>query len=247
MDREVERGVFSLKQQSFIKPYLYMLCAVCILMMSWEYNTSHASMTEGRIPEESIRLRILANSDGFHDQWIKIKIRDEIILHMNEWVRDAETLEAVRDEVQRRLPDFEQIVASTLQKYGFTYTYSVELNQVTFPTVMYGIHLYPAGDYEALRITLGRGVGENWWCVLFPPLCFVDIVSAKVEPNEETAPIEQTVLNPETDKISKKIQTNFKDVEDIALSEEVPEIRFFLWEITQKMTGKVKGWFHSLT
>ncbi len=218
-----------MKQKSWIQPYLYMMCALLILMMSWEYNTAHAAITEGKIPEESIRLRILANSDGFQDQWIKIKVRDEVISHMNEWVREAETLEEVRDEITKRLPDFEQIIANTLQKYGFTYTYSVHLSQVTFPTVMYGIHRYPAGDYEALRITLGRGVGENWWCVLFPPLCFVDLVSAKAEPNEETT-----------------IQTSFKNA-GTNLTEEAPEIRFFLWDVTQKMTGKVKGWFHSLT
>ncbi|MNJ43290.1 Stage II sporulation protein R [compost metagenome] len=153
------------------------ICSLMILLMSWEGQKSDAAAISGSIPGESIRLRILANSDRPGDQAIKRQVRDAIVEQMNGWVQRLEnplSLAEARQIIESNLALVEDTVKRTLEKSGKSYTYKVELGVVPFPTKMYGGAVYPAGDYEALRVTLGKGEGKNWWCVLFPPLCFVD-------------------------------------------------------------------------
>jgi stage II sporulation protein R len=154
--------------------YLYLLFAFVILMVSWEHNRALAAVVESDIPEESIRLRILANSDSVSDQALKRHVRDAIVEQMNSWVAGPTDLEEARAIVRSRLPELEQAVAKEIARYGYDYSYKVELGVVPFPAKMYGSKAYPAGDYEAVRVTIGEGAGQNWWCVLFPPLCFVN-------------------------------------------------------------------------
>jgi stage II sporulation protein R len=146
-------------------------------MASWDAGRSTAAFAAGDIPQDAIRLRILANSDTANDQWIKHKVRDAVVDQMNQWVGGPQTVEEAREMIRSRLPELETLVGDVLTQYGYTYGAQVELGKVPFPTKMYGDKVYPAGDYEALRISLGKGEGQNWWCVLFPPLCFVDAVS----------------------------------------------------------------------
>lgn len=170
------------------KRYAYLVFALLILLASWEANRSNAMLyaasaasaaagteEEGpEIPKESIRLRILANSDAPQDQWVKRQVRDAIIEQMKAWVTEPQGIEAARATVREHLPELDKLVGATLRNYGFDYDYKVELGVVPFPTKMYGNRVYPAGDYEALRVSIGKAEGQNWWCVLFPPLCFVD-------------------------------------------------------------------------
>ena len=107
--------------------------------------------------------------------WSK-EIRDSVVEQMRLWVLRLENPQSLEDakELTRHLPEIRQLVGEELKKRGITYSYTVELGVVPFPTKLYGGTVYPAGDYDAARITLGEGQGQNWWCVLFPPLCFID-------------------------------------------------------------------------
>ncbi|MDP4096108.1 stage II sporulation protein R [Paenibacillus sp. P96] len=164
----------------FRQTIIIVIC-LFILVMSWEGQKVDAAVPgwvqqSARIPHESIRLRILANSDLPEDQLIKLEVRDAVVAEMNTWIDEMEqpqSLEEARSMVQARLPEISEAVGKELARRGMTYTYKVELGQVPFPTKIYGSRVYPAGQYEAVRITLGEGAGKNWWCVLFPPLCFV--------------------------------------------------------------------------
>jgi stage II sporulation protein R len=205
-----------------IKRYSYTIFALILLILCWEYNLSNAALAQSVIPEESIRLRILANSDAPEDQWIKRKIRDEVVKHMNEWVQEPGSIIEARSEVESRLPEFDRLVGEVLRSYGFQYTYSVELGRVDFPTKMYGSQVYPAGQYEALRVSLGEGEGQNWWCVLFPPLCFVDLASG-----EAVAEVDAANTSVDGEK---------------PLSED-KEVKFFLWEMIKQIFGFLKGLF----
>lgn len=160
--------------------------SMLILLMSWEGQKADTAAAEGLIPQDSIRLRILANSDSLGDQAVKRLVRDAVVEQMNGWVAELdqpESLEEARTMVQGKLSDIEQRVGETLKASGKNYSYEVELGEVPFPTKIYGGAVYPAGDYEAVRVTLGAGSGKNWWCVLFPPLlrgrrqrrCFAEI------------------------------------------------------------------------
>lgn len=127
------------------------------------------------IPDEAIRLRILANSDEEKDQQIKHKVRDEVNKVVSEWVADITDIEEARQLIQERLPEIDELVGKVLQESDQNREYTVDYGKnITFPMKLYGNYLYPAGEYEAILITIGEGDGSNWWCVLFPPLCFLD-------------------------------------------------------------------------
>lgn len=152
------------------------------------------------IPKEAIRLRILANSNTGYDQGLKRKIRDNVNQEINRWVADLTTLEEGRKVIKSHLGDIEQIVADTLVEEKSNQSYQVEFNeQVSFPTKLYGNFVYPAGDYEAILITLGEGMGANWWCVLFPPLCFLDFSNGDAVDNSIEEEEVQVDITPEVE------------------------------------------------
>ncbi|WP_082232657.1 stage II sporulation protein R [Halobacillus massiliensis] len=127
------------------------------------------------IPDDAIRLRILADSNNDNDQELKREVRDRVNKEITTWVESLTSIEAARTMIQDRLGEIEAIVGETVADYGVKQSYQVEYGtSVKFPTKMYGSYIYPAGEYEAILITLGEGEGDNWWCVLFPPLCFLD-------------------------------------------------------------------------
>ncbi|HEY4600789.1 MAG TPA: stage II sporulation protein R [Cerasibacillus sp.] len=156
---------------------------------------SHPGVGEGNpsepliIPDEAIRLRILANSDTPFDQEIKLHIRDEVNEQISTWVEHLTDLEAARQLISNNIDAIEQTIENTLRQYNVTYDFQVSYQEkVLFPDKTYGNIHYPAGEYEAVLITLGSGEGKNWWCVLFPPLCFLDFateVEAATEPLDE--------------------------------------------------------------
>lgn len=161
---------------------LYVVLAFAVLIMSWEAAAQDLALAGQSIPDESIRLRILANSDSPADQLLKRKVRDAVIEQINKWVSEPDDIRQARAVIEANIPEIEQLVQRTLHVYGYDYSFTVELDRVDFPTKLYGNQVYPAGKYEALRISIGEGEGQNWWCVLFPPLCFVDMASGASEP-----------------------------------------------------------------
>jgi len=176
-----------------MKRFLFILFALTIAVMSWEGQLSSANVKDnGPIPEQSIRLRILANSDSIQDQWLKREVRDAILAEMNTWAVDIASYDEARKVVAKRLPEMQRVAEQTIKKHGFSYKAEVDFGQVEFPTKLYGSYVYPAGTYEALRIRIGEAKGQNWWCVLFPPLCFIDVANgdAAVKTQEPAEPVE---------------------------------------------------------
>lgn len=152
-------------------------------------ETTDGNMDYQVIPDEAIRLRILANSNGDRDQEVKRAVRDAVNANISKWVADIADINEARELIQARLPEIRSIVTETLKKEGVEQTSEVKYgSNVSFPTKLYGNYIYPAGEYEAVLITIGEGKGANWWCVLFPPLCFLDFANgtsvAKVKASE---------------------------------------------------------------
>lgn len=135
------------------------------------------------IPHSSLRLRIIANSDSNADQATKRAVRDAIVFRVATLLKGATTPQQARAVVTKNLPQLQQIALQVVRKRGYKYAVKANVGIVPFPTKIYGNQVYPAGNYEALRIILGQGKGQNWWCVLFPPLCFVDIADGGAVPN----------------------------------------------------------------
>ncbi|MFD3259305.1 stage II sporulation protein R [Paenibacillus lentus] len=216
------------------------ICSLMILLMSWEGQKSDAAALGGSIPEESIRLRILANSDRPGDQVIKRQVRDAIVEQMNGWVQHLEnpvSLAEAREIIESNLALVEDTVERTLEKSGKSYTYKVELGVVPFPTKMYGGAVYPAGDYEALRVTLGKGEGKNWWCVLFPPLCFVDAGSGEALAKSRTDVQNAAGKAAGAENAADNIDAAGAGANDgtvqlqVQAQQEETKVRFFLWDL----------------
>jgi len=253
------------RRQSF-RHFFFVAFALMVMMACWDANRTNAAVVTPTIPEESIRLRILANSDAPQDQALKREIRDAIVARMQDWVTGPQTIEEARAVVRAHLPEFDELVGRMIAERGYSYTHTVELGVVPFPTKMYGNEVYPAGDYEALRVIIGKGEGQNWWCVLFPPLCFVDSVSGEAvaaEPSVSKAEGQSQSASAKASGADKaahadggkagtagkvadggaaaKAKADQADAsgDGAASAKDKPEVRFFLWDFLQK----VIGWF----
>ncbi|HEU5139170.1 MAG TPA: stage II sporulation protein R [Bacillales bacterium] len=160
---------------------------VFIVNMKFQTATTHASINNVKIPDEAIRLRILANSNSQADQTLKRQVRDAVNAQIASWVDDLHSIDQARQEISSHLPEIKQTVAETMKSHHADQSFKVEFGNVQFPTKIYGNYVYPAGTYEALLITLGEGLGANWWCVLFPPLCFLDFENGDAVKTSGTA------------------------------------------------------------
>lgn len=166
------------------------------------------------IPGEAIRLRILANSDFEKDQAIKRKVRDAVNAQITLWVQDLTSMEKARTVINSKLPEIQAISEKVVREQGSTQSVKVEFGKVQFPTKLYGQFLYPAGEYQAILITLGSGEGANWWCVLYPPLCFLDFsngVAVSDGFNEEKKAKAKTVRAEKPKAKSEKVKEDAAD------------------------------------
>lgn len=120
-----------------------------------------------------IRLHVIANSDSAEDQELKLKVRDQIIKKVGS-LGNSQSIENSRSYLKENLTDMEQIASQVLAENGKHYGASADLGIRWIPEKTYGDMYFPAGNYEALNLTLGKGEGHNWWCVLFPPLCLIE-------------------------------------------------------------------------
>ncbi len=147
------------------------------------------------IAQKILRFHVLANSDSAEDQAVKELVRDAIGAYMEPLLADALDLADTRCIVEENLENIELLAAQTLEENGFSYGVCAALEYTEFPEKTYGSYTFPAGEYEALRVVLGDGEGHNWWCVLYPNLCFQGSVFGIVD--EEARQTLQEVLTPE--------------------------------------------------
>jgi len=126
------------------------------------------------IPKEAIRFRVLANSNSSYDQEIKEHVRDNLQSVLYDSLKDSTNHEAAKEIILNNLDNYDDEVFKTLQKYNYSLPYTIAYGNHYFPEKTYKGVTYEAGIYESLLVTLGSGKGDNWWCVLFPPLCLLE-------------------------------------------------------------------------
>ena len=141
----------------------------------------------GEVYGEVLRLHIPANSDSSEDQEIKLRLRDKLLEEYGGGLSGSGDLEEAEERAERLLPDIERTANEFLSENGYSYGARAELADMWFSTREYDRMILPAGYYKALRVTLGSGEGHNWWCVIFPQLCY----PAVSEPEEPSAPDEK--------------------------------------------------------
>ena len=177
---------------------------------------SYVNAVSCDLSKSVFRLHVIANSDSAEDQNLKYIVRDNIINYMKSLTENAKSKEETINLVSCHLSDFEDIANKTIKDNGFDYKAKVSIGNFNFPTKKYGDISFPAGYYDALKIQLGNSNGQNWWCVLYPSLCFIDISSGFV-PEDSKETLESTLNEEEYKLISdtndQSIKIKFKLIE----------------------------------
>ncbi len=198
----------NLKMVIILSFLLFIYISICAI--------SYAQNVSTDIAESVFRLHVIANSDTEEDQNLKYMIRDQLLQYMNSICKDCQSKQEAISIVEENKSTFEQIASDTIREHGYSYSVKINVGNFEFPTKNYGDISLPAGYYDALRVEIGEAKGQNWWCVMFPPLCFVD-VSSGVVPNESKELMENNLSEEEFALISEhsnnEIQFKFKLLE----------------------------------
>ena len=154
------------------------------------YNYVYAVSTN--LSDSVFRLHIIANSDSKEDQDLKYIVRDNLIQYMDKLCENCSSKTEVIEIAKNNISNFKQIAENTVKEQGFSYDVNVEIGNFEFPTKSYGDISFPAGYYDALKVKIGNSSGQNWWCVMFPPLCFVNTTTGLV-PTESKENLNQSL------------------------------------------------------
>ncbi len=183
------------------------LLALFIFVSNMEFATQIDS-------DSLIRIHVLANSDSQADQALKLQVKDAVVTYLKPQLEQSCSIAESRQIIQRSLPQIEQIAQQTLQQQHSGYQVTLQYGRFDFPIKYYGSFSLPAGNYEALRILIGEGQGHNWWCVLFPPMCFTDNDASSSGKYTDQTPEKKVVIKFKSAELLKKWTNHEKDTKD---------------------------------
>lgn len=151
------------------------------LVFSQLSHEVEAAQLQESISEKIMRFHVLANSDSDEDQEVKLKVRDAVGEYIEPYIQECHDLEETESVVEQKLPQIVELAEQVLAENGFVYGAVAELTDCEFPVKTYGEYTFPAGEYRALEVRLGDAKGHNWWCVLYPNMCFKGSVYEIIE------------------------------------------------------------------
>lgn len=157
--------------------------------------------TQKKLADEVLRFHVLANSDSEEDQALKMKVKEAVIKYMKEELPNAVCVEDTKKWTGSHEKELQKVAEDTIRAEGYRYPVSAKLTESYFPDKTYGDVMFPAGKYEALRIKIGEAEGQNWWCVLYPNLCFIDATHAVV-PKEGKKELESVLTEDEYEMVT---------------------------------------------
>lgn len=192
-----------------MKKYLLLLIVSVAFLLLSAY--SYVNAVSNNLADSVFRLHVIANSDSEEDQNLKYKVRDSLIEYMNTLTNDMNTKDEVIKIAKEHIQDFKNIAQNVVKENGYDYEVNVEIGNFSFPTKTYGDISFPAGFYDALKVEIGKAEGQNWWCVMFPPLCFVDVTSGVV-PEESKENLEENLGDEEYSIISDTEENGFTSI-----------------------------------
>lgn len=184
--------------RSHIKKHklLVMTIVLAFLLFMQLSSTLQRRRIQQDLSEHILRLHVLAASDDETDQTHKLLVRDAVLAQMSPFMSEACSKEEAIELINAHLPEITEAATETLLALGDTNPVSVSISRDYFPVKTYGALTFPAGEYDALRVCIGEAQGHNWWCVMYPSLCFIDASTVTV-PSETLNTLEQE-LQPET-------------------------------------------------
>lgn len=212
--------------------WIRIIVSVTLVVFIWglfALNSYTEGMNDG-LADSLIRLHVIANSDSPEDQSLKRDVRDEILAFVQSELKLSENIDQTRAIMEDKLGIITQIAKEKILDKGKSYNVQTTLGSFPFPTKTYGDITLPAGDYQALRVVIGNGNGANWWCVLFPPLCFVDVTHGTV-PDSVKEDLKGVLSKEEYD-----IVTSSDEESDIPV-----KIKFKIVEMFQDSKVKIAG------
>lgn len=172
---------------------IYIIAGVIVFLYIWTTVLGN-DLLQPSIASKILRFHVLANSDSVEDQAVKEEVRDAVGTYLQPLLEDAENLEETKQIIGSNIRAIEEISKETLKANGFDYEVTARITRTDFPEKSYGSYTFPEGEYEALQIVIGEGEGQNWWCVLYPNMCFRGSVFEVVE--EEAGEALREVLSP---------------------------------------------------
>lgn len=195
------------------KIILYISAVAIVFLYVWSSHTG-GDFLQPSIASKILRFHVLANSDSSVDQAVKERVRDEVGIYLQPLLEDAKSLEETKKIVNEHLSEVVCVAENTLMEQGFDYKVTAQITHTDFPEKSYGPYTFPPGEYEALQVVIGEGAGQNWWCVLYPNMCFRGSVFEVVK--DEAGEALREVLSPwEYADVfeSGKVQLRFKFLE----------------------------------
>lgn len=202
-----------MKKIAFVATVLF----VCGLMYLYGEAMEEQKLQRD-IANEVIRLHVVANSDSEEDQQLKLQVKEEVVKLLREELQQDTSVAMAQQTLRDHIRDIEQTAASYIQSKGSDYEVSAELGTCYFPVKEYGDMVFPAGEYKALKVKLGRAEGKNWWCVMYPTLCFVDS-TYQVVPEESKEKLKENLSEQEYESLlrgGEEVQYGFRIVDFFA-------------------------------
>ena len=203
---------YQTKRSFFMKILLTLCICICITFMMLSFLPVHG---ESEIYSSVLRLHVLANSDSDEDQLLKLKVRDTVLALTSQLTAECKSIEEAQDVLCANKEQIRSAALARVISEGYGYAIEVDLDIEEYPTRRYDSLCFPSGEYLSLRVMIGEAAGQNWWCVLFPPMC----LSAASKSNSEDAFI-SVGLNPDqyqiiTETDNTKYNVRFKILEAI--------------------------------
>lgn len=186
----------------------------CVMGMQGEEYDMQQSIA-GKI----IRFHVIANSDSDEDQALKLKVKERVVESLEPVLAQTDSVDEARRLMKEHLDEIEETAHETLLEEGSSYPVCAELTNSHFPVKTYGEFTFPDGEYEALRVVIGEGEGKNWWCVMYPKLCFVDSLYTVV-PEESKRELKTQLTDEEYEELltgEKPVKIKWKFLEWLGL------------------------------
>lgn len=184
------------------------------------------SIQQKHISNKLIRFHVIANSDMAYDQKLKLEVKDGILQYISPKLQKSKSIDESRKIIKNNDRAIKEIANKIIKKNGYNYSVNTTLSYENFPVKTYGNISLPQGKYEAYRIIIGKGEGQNWWCVMFPPLCFVDITKGQIAYNETEKEMKSVLTENEYKSIDNRIENN---------KDKKIKMKFKIFEIVQNI------------
>lgn len=247
------------KPGGIIMKKLCTLLIIAALLIGMFYTLSNKPSTVSAMQSQGsaevigknlIRFHVIANSDSEKDQGVKLEVRDAILAKVGSKLENAKSTEEAMKYLQDNLDMITETANEILEENSMGYTAAASVGPYEFPVKSYNSITLPAGNYTALRVVLGNGDGKNWWCVMFPPLCFIDVTQGLTEEKTDQQ-LSRVMTTQQVDSIttimeSKRNPDDKKAVED-GSSQTLSQSTESTVEFRFKTVELIKGFINKLT